>query len=329
MNHRLITILISLGIIAAIVGGAVSWEWKAIPSKPVAVVETTPHTESSTASTTSSPPSVSTSSTLAIAIPVLGPGSAEAVDEIASATPIIIAVNEATNVTVTIRITDSRVIAGSVNLQRLDASGKVIAVLGTLNDSGTNGDAVAGDKTYSVRKSFTEVTTTPVRLQVSWALSKVLRRAVSNLVEIGVGLALLDPVDGYRIVYPSEFEVFPVQSVVPGFLRGTILAIQGDMPNVTIATYANPSFLPLEEWYNATLADREFSEPDAGTRVLTPISVGVIRSLQVRSLTKGYVQLRTFIPNGDRVIGLESTVPQEVEVLDFYRLILSTFTLVK
>lgn len=180
MSHRLISILISLGIIAAVVGGVVSWEWKQISPKQTKIATSSSPTGPSTT------PRSATSSALVFPVPVLGPDSVEAVDGTASATPTIIAVNESTDVTVTIKITDSRLIKGSVNLQRVDAAGKVMAILGTLNDSGTNGDAIAGDNTYSIRKSFTEATATPVRLLVSWALRGVLKRSVSNTVIVSV-----------------------------------------------------------------------------------------------------------------------------------------------
>ncbi len=123
---------------------------------------------------------------LRIPLPSLGPPPAESTDGVASAAPLIIPVNEATDVTVTIQLTDSRLIPGSVNLQRLDANSKVLAVSGTLNDSGTNGDAVAGDKIFTIRKSFNETTTTPMYLRVSWALKGVLKRMMSNTLKIDV-----------------------------------------------------------------------------------------------------------------------------------------------
>src|SRR5215203_2749638 len=63
-----------------------------------------------------------------------GVADAEAAVGTACATPSTILANQPTEITLTIQITDSRLLAGSVNLQRLDASDKVVSVLGTLND---------------------------------------------------------------------------------------------------------------------------------------------------------------------------------------------------
>lgn len=115
---------------------------------------------------------------------ILVPLSVEAQAGVASASPMTITVGIPVDVTMTIQLTDARLIPNSVNLQRLDANGKVIAVLGNLNDSGINGDAVAGDQLFSLRHAFTETAITSVQLRISWALKGVLKRAVSNVMTI-------------------------------------------------------------------------------------------------------------------------------------------------
>ena len=66
-------------------------------------------------------------------------------------TPATVPVGQGTPVTVTAVITDPAVIAAACRLQRYDSQGRVVGVLGLLNDDGANGDAVAGDKTFSAR----------------------------------------------------------------------------------------------------------------------------------------------------------------------------------
>ena len=58
------------------------------------------------------------------------------------ATPTTVPVGVGTAVTVTALITDASLVVPSVNLQRLDVAGRVVATLGTLVDNGTGGDAV-------------------------------------------------------------------------------------------------------------------------------------------------------------------------------------------
>jgi subtilisin family serine protease len=73
-----------------------------------------------------------------------------------------------------------------VNLQRVDASGRVIALLGTLNDAGLSGDLSSGDGIHTTRYVFTETTETLLRVRVSWALRGVLKRVVSDVLTLPV-----------------------------------------------------------------------------------------------------------------------------------------------
>jgi hypothetical protein len=207
MRHRIIIAVIAVAIVAAVVGGFLRWE---LPSRTALQEAATPPSGSSPTSPTSLSDLPATATTsVSLLLPELGPPAAEGAGEVASASPAIIAVNEATVVTVTIQITDARLIPASVNLQRLDAAGKITAILGTLNDAGTAGDAAAADKVFTIRRSFTEATTTPVRLRVSWALKGVLKRNTSNLLTIPVipeGVLITDP-SGISLRIPSAWAV--------------------------------------------------------------------------------------------------------------------------
>src|SRR5437870_1192197 len=69
------------------------------------------------------------------------------------AQPSTIVVNQATLLTVTSRITtspDNPVVPASVKLERVDATGAIVANLGTMYDNGTHGDVVAGDGIFTV-----------------------------------------------------------------------------------------------------------------------------------------------------------------------------------
>lgn len=89
-------------------------------------------------------------------------------------------------VTVTSSITDPSVIAASVNLQKLDPSGRVIAIIGSLHDDGLNGDATAGDKIYSISTVISENTPGTVRLRVSAAFRGSLLRAFSSPLTVNI-----------------------------------------------------------------------------------------------------------------------------------------------
>jgi hypothetical protein len=74
------------------------------------------------------------------------------------AQPAILVVHCTTLVTVTSKITTTArnpVVPESVKLERVDARGKILDILGTMVDKGTHGDAIAGDSLYTLRVSFT------------------------------------------------------------------------------------------------------------------------------------------------------------------------------
>src|SRR5882724_2009507 len=100
--------------------------------------------------------------------------------------PTVVPANTPTQVKVTVLITDTSLIAGSVNLLRLDSSGKAIATLGTLHDDGLSGDAVAGDNILTLVLSVNEPAAGRIGLKVSAAFRGVLQRPFSSTVSLDV-----------------------------------------------------------------------------------------------------------------------------------------------
>jgi hypothetical protein len=126
------------------------------------------------------------------------PVEAAAVIDGVAVTPGTAAVGVATPVTVTALITEPSVVANGVLLQRLDAAGRVVAVVGYLRDDGTAGDATAGDRTFTLQFTLFETTPGPVRLRVSAPFAGVLLRVLSSVLTVNVvgtatGIAILAP----------------------------------------------------------------------------------------------------------------------------------------
>jgi hypothetical protein len=96
-----------------------------------------------------------------------------------SVTPNTIPVGVGTPVLITAVITDPAVLPGGVQVQRYDSQGRVVGVIGLLTDDATNGDAVAGDKTFSLRLPAYELTPGPITLRVSAAFQGRLTRILS------------------------------------------------------------------------------------------------------------------------------------------------------
>lgn len=103
-----------------------------------------------------------------------------------AASPASIGVNTPTAIVFTAQIADPRVIAEGVNLLKTDASGRTLAIVGRLRDDGTNGDAVAGDGTFSFGVSVQENTAGQIYYRVSAPFKGVLRRTLSSLIVVSV-----------------------------------------------------------------------------------------------------------------------------------------------
>lgn len=94
--------------------------------------------------------------------------------------PSVIAVNTPTTVTVTARVDAPTVNPANVDLLRVDASGRLVANLGAMNDDGHEGDAKPGDRVFTWRGLLSPSSTAEIRLQVSAAFRGIFRRVLSS-----------------------------------------------------------------------------------------------------------------------------------------------------
>ena len=116
----------------------------------------------------------------------------EQVIGMAVAVPTTPPVGVSTVVKVTAVIDDASLIRASVNLQRLDETDRVVATPGVLVDDGTGGDAVAGDKIFTIQTTILETNPTVVRLRVSAAFEGRLTRVFSPVLQVNVTAASAD-----------------------------------------------------------------------------------------------------------------------------------------
>ncbi|KQV51397.1 hypothetical protein [Duganella sp. Root336D2] len=104
--------------------------------------------------------------------PVLSPAS------IAAAMP--------ATVKVVVAISDPNYIAGSANVQRLNADGSVQSIVGVLHDDGRQGDAIANDQLYTLDMQLNEANAGSVRFQVSAAYKREIKRTLSAPLTLAV-----------------------------------------------------------------------------------------------------------------------------------------------
>jgi hypothetical protein len=98
----------------------------------------------------------------------------------AAVSPKIAFVAQPSIVTVSASITDPTVIAGSVNLLRIDSFGNA-TVLGTMHDDGQNGDLVAGDGVFAYQATLNESVVGQITFQVSAAFRGSLLRVRADV----------------------------------------------------------------------------------------------------------------------------------------------------
>jgi len=82
-------------------------------------------------------------------------------------------------VTAEVTISDPTVIAGSVALYELDRLGKLLSKIGVMQDTGINGDRVAGDGIYTLRFPLPRVSDKTVPIKATAAFPRTLLRVES------------------------------------------------------------------------------------------------------------------------------------------------------
>lgn len=100
--------------------------------------------------------------------------------------PDVIIIGQATALLVTTRAVDPSFVPLSVNLLRVDNTGRVIAIVGAMHDDGTDGDAIAQDGVFTLQFTVTEPAAGELRLVASAAFPRALRRVLSPMAVVPV-----------------------------------------------------------------------------------------------------------------------------------------------
>jgi hypothetical protein len=151
----------------------------------------------------------------------------------------------------TATITDPAVIGSSVQLQRYDSLGRVVGVLGVLNDAGTNGDATAADRVFSLRLTAYELVPGPITLRVSAAFQGRLARVLSA----PFTLTVAGTASTISITTPANLDY---RNVSPILVTGTVgdpgaqVQINGVAATVTTTSYT--AQVPILEGTNTLTA---------------------------------------------------------------------------
>ena len=118
--------------------------------------------------------------------------------------PASINAGSATAVTFSISITDPNYLAGSANVQRLKPDGTALAVVGNLRDDGLLGDAVAGDKIYTLRLNVLEAAAGSINYRISAAFRGEIKRSFAGPIALSVNPAGPAPVIDAASLSPAS-----------------------------------------------------------------------------------------------------------------------------
>ena len=94
-------------------------------------------------------------------------------------------------------------IDGSVNVQRLNAAGGGVSVLGMLHDDGLQSDAVAGGQVYTLRDSLLQALPGTLKFQVSADFKGEVKRVMAGPLALVVGSTAATPTIGTAQMAPG------------------------------------------------------------------------------------------------------------------------------
>ena len=235
-----------------------------------------------------------------LALPVLGWVSAtlqaQSVSIVPTVSPSAVPVGTPSVLTVGGLITSppsTPLISNSVNLLQVDQFGNALSVVGSLNDSGVNGDLIAGDGIFGGKFAFTEASTGLIYLRISAAFRGQLRRSLSSLFTVqvvsasvpttlnpfNINTVVTDPVSNTQVVCNELLTSF-----VPGTPLNTITATAASVGG-TIA-----GWLPALDVYQIGFSSCDVSNLNAAISVLQS------QSIVTTAQKNGIVQLDTVTP---------------------------------
>lgn len=174
--------------------------------------------------------------------------------QVFAADPAVLAPGRANGVLFSARIADPSVITSSIFVQRVDSTGRR-TVVGRLNDRGEDGDAVAGDRVYSLRVNVFETAAGPVQFFVNAAFRGVVGRFISSAIPVTVTNDAAPRQSSIAIDSPANLTFL---NTSPATVNGTVFpATDSVRVNGILAPVTNGRFsvaVPLIEGTNTITA---------------------------------------------------------------------------
>lgn len=180
--------------------------------------------------------------------------------------PASVAYSVPTAVTTTVTVTGTPD-AGSVMLQRLDSSGRVLAILGTLHDDGLKGDAKANDGVFTLQTPFTEFAVGSVSLRVSATFSGAVNHVFSPT---GTLTVTGTPPPTVTITSPASLSYLNLSpTTVTGTVSDSNATVVINSISAPVANGAFSATIPLAEGPNILTATATSASGAAGSASIT------------------------------------------------------------
>lgn len=145
-------------------------------------------------------------------------------------------------------------------------------------------------------------------------------------IELNLGTPFRDDKHKFLIYYPSNFDSLASRVNQPALLAHNDFLSPSGALVVSVSVYQNETRVPIADWYQETLSDKEYAYADSRTRITTSVVIAGLPSLRVQSDMMGFTMIRTYIPNGEFVIGVDMSVPDNEPVPRLYFEMLKTLT---
>jgi len=206
-----------------------------------------------------------------------------------TATPATIVVNTPMTVTVTVQITDTTLISGSVNLLRVGATGTQATILGVMHDDGKNGDGTAGDHIYTLQVPFNEPSAGQIQIQVSAAFQGQLKRIQSQSVSVLIynQFTSTSTTTPFTLSYPPLWVI----SASP-YPNQEYLFPSSSQPNqdneyaadIIVDAIPNPGHLDLSSYYSNKADVNYYSNSDTAITFVTRSGFPAVKFINVSGM---------------------------------------------
>jgi hypothetical protein len=213
--------------------------------------------------------------------------------------------NTPTTVTFTISIDTPTLNPTTVELQRVDSAGNLIAPVGRMFDNGSNGDAKPGDKVFSLRTSINEPAAVQMYYRVSAAFRGLIRQVVSQQVIVEAvlrtnvpGLEVPVPAGLSAVRLPAEDDRLVLSSTPEEFIQGGAIPEDGR----TVATDGFSITFGVEDIVEPLDIDAFLDERYGATSIneVTPMTVDGIAAYEFTLRDGiGEGQRRVIVPHPD------------------------------